>query len=152
MNPVASSRGLVVRQKPAPITDRARATVDYTSAGARIMWKCRILSAARWWKFRRNWQVRAGSQYGNREIQRLSAGADFGQAAAGECGPVGDPVNFVVSGSPARNTRDDAYSEEIKNFRMKKYNVLVDARARNKRKEEKRDCLKGGWSGGRRVL
>ena len=33
-----------------------------------------------------------------------------------ECGPVGTPVNFVVSGSPARNTRDDAYSEEIKNF------------------------------------
>jgi beta-lactam-binding protein with PASTA domain len=30
--------------------------------------------------------------------------------------PLGTPVNFVVSGSPARNTRDDAYSEEIKNF------------------------------------
>ena len=127
-------RGLVVRQKPAPNLQIERgATVDlYLSRGQDYVEMPNFIGRP---------LVEVQAELASlglvanmvTEIQRLSAGADFGPAAAGSVVPVG-PVNFVVSGSPARNTRDDRIQKKSRIFRDEKYNVLVDARAIGKRR------------------
>ena len=112
-------RGLVVRQKPAPNLQIERgATVDlYLSRGQDYVEIPNFIG-------RPLVEVQAELASLGLVVNQVTEQYSVyprgqildQQPPPGSVVPVGTPVNFVVSGSPARNTRDDAYSEEIKNF------------------------------------
>lgn len=112
-------RGLVVRQKPAPNLQIERgATVDlYLSRGQDYVEMPNFIGRP---LVEVQAELASLGLVANMVTEKYSAyprGQILDQEPPpGSVVPVGTPVNFVVSGSPARNTRDDAYSEEIKNF------------------------------------
>lgn len=112
-------RGLVVRQKPAPNLQIERgATVDlYLSRGQDYVEIPNFIGRP---LVEVQAELASLGLVANMVTEKYSAyprGQILDQEPPpGSVVPLGTPVNFVVSGSPARNTRDDAYSEEIKNF------------------------------------
>lgn len=112
-------RGLVVRQKPAPNLQIERgATVDlYLSRGQDYVEMPNFIGRP---LVEVQAELASLGLVANMVTEKYSAyprGQILDQEPPpGSVVPLGTPVNFVVSGSPARNTRDDAYSEEIKNF------------------------------------